>query len=95
MQFVIMAYDGDDKDALERRMKVRPIHLERMDELKKGGTFVFGGAMLDDKETMVGSILVCEFPGWEDIENYLETEPYVMGGVWQKIEVKPFRQAKI
>jgi len=95
MQFVIMAYDGDDKNAIERRMKVRPSHLEKMGELKAAGHFIFGGAILDDEKTMVGSVLVCEFPGWEDVESYLETEPYVMGAVWQKIEVKPFRVANI
>jgi uncharacterized protein len=71
------------------------LHLERMQELKVQGNFIFGGAILDDKETMVGSVLVCEFPSWDDIESYLETEPYVMGGVWKKIEIKPFRMASI
>lgn len=95
MQFVIIAYDGTDADALERRMKARPMHLDRMQDLKEEGKFIFGGAILDDAEKMVGSVLVCDFPGWDEIEAYLETEPYVMGGVWQKIEVKPFRKASI
>lgn len=94
MQFVLTAYDGTDKDALDRRMKVRPMHLEAVEKLRESGNFHFGGAILDDNEKMIGSVVVYEFPGWEEMEAYLETEPYVMGGVWQKIEVKPFRLAK-
>lgn len=94
MQFVLIAYDGTDKDALERRMKVRPQHLEGVEKLREDGHFHFGGAILDDNEQMVGSVVVYEFPGWDEMEACLENEPYVLGGVWQKIEVKPFRLAK-
>lgn len=94
MQFVVIAYDGTDKEANERRMKARPMHLEAMEELRRNGNFHYGGAILDDNEQMVGSVVVCEFPGWDEMEAWLENEPYVIGGVWQKIEVKPFRLAK-
>lgn len=95
MQFIVIAYDGTDAEAEGRRMKVRPLHLERMKELKSSGNFVSGGAILDEKEKMVGSMLVCDFPGWEEMEAWLETEPYFIGGVWQDIEVKRFRMASI
>ncbi|MBM3420661.1 MAG: hypothetical protein FJY11_05950 [Bacteroidetes bacterium] len=95
MQFVLIAYDGTDGKALERRMNARPMHLERVKELKDEGRFVFGGAILDDDEKMVGSVVVYDFPGWQEVEDYLETEPYVAGGVWKKIEIKKFRMASI
>jgi len=95
MQFVLTALDGTDKNAQERRMKIRPMHLEKMNELKESGNFLFGGAILDDNENMVGSVVAFEFPGWDDIEAYLEAEPYVSGGVWKKIDIKPFRMAKL
>ncbi len=95
MQFIIIAYDGTDAKAEERRLKVRPLHLERMKELRATGNFVCGGAILDMAGKMSGSMLICEFPDMEDVEEYLKTEPYVAGGVWQDIEVKPFRMATI
>lgn len=95
MQFVLIAYDGSDGEATERRMKARPMHLEKVRELKQEGKFIFGGAMLDDTGQMTGSVVVYDFPDWESIEGYLETEPYVIGGVWQKIEIKPFRVASV
>jgi uncharacterized protein YciI len=47
MQFLLVAYDGTDSGALERRMKVREDHFRRIDLLKKSGEFLFGGAILD------------------------------------------------
>ena len=42
MQFIIFAYDGKDEDALSRRMKVRPQHLENMEKLKAEGHVICG-----------------------------------------------------
>ena len=51
MQFLLIAYDGTDDGALERRMKVRGEHLRRIEILKKSGEFLFGGAILNESRT--------------------------------------------
>ena len=38
---------------------------------------------------MKGSALVMEFPDRAALDKYLESEPYVVENVWQKIEVEP------
>jgi uncharacterized protein YciI len=38
-QFVLIAYDGTDADALSRRMAARPAHLENVRQLKAKGQF--------------------------------------------------------
>ncbi len=95
MQFLLVAYDGTDPGALERRMKVRQEHLEKIALLKKTGELVFGGAILDNDGRMIGSMVVYEFPDREALENRLREEPYITGGVWQKIEIHPYRLAII
>lgn len=95
MQFLLTASDGTDDGALERRMKVRPSHLEKVAQLKKQGEFLVGGAILDDNGKMIGSMIVYDFPDRQALDKYLETEPYVTSGTWQKIEIRPFRLAKI
>lgn len=95
MQFVLIGYDGTDSEARERRLNARPLHLDKVRELKESGNFHFGGAILDDEEKMVGSVVIYEFPGWDEMEAYLDTEPYVTEGVWKKMDVKPFRLANI
>lgn len=43
MQFVIMAYDGED--ALERRLEVRQQHIDNLGKID--GRIVCGGGLLD------------------------------------------------
>jgi uncharacterized protein YciI len=94
MQFLLIAYDGTDSGALERRMKVREDHFRRINLLKKSGEFLFGGAILDDNGKMIGSMIVFDFPDRQSLDDQLKDEPYLTGGVWEKTEIRPFRPAK-
>ncbi len=95
MQFILLAYDGTDPAATDRRMKVRPEHLEKIKELKISGEFLFGGAILNDEGKMIGSMIIYECPDRATLDEILKKEPYITGGVWKKIEIQPFRHAKI
>ena len=95
MQFLLIGYDGTDPEALDRRMKVREEHLEKIKQLKIKGECLVGGAILDDAGTMTGSMLVYDFPDRKALEEKLKEEPYYTKGVWQKVEIKPFRLAII
>lgn len=95
MQFLLVAFDGTDPGALDRRMKVRPEHLEKIAILKKRGEFLLGGAILDDNEKMIGSMIVFEFPDRAALDRSLKNEPYIVHKVWKKIEIRPYRLAKI
>ena len=93
MQFVIMARDGTDAEALARRQAVRPHHLDRIQPLVDAGSILTGGAILDDDGNMHGSVLLVEFPSRDELDAWLDNDPYMTGGVWQQIEVVPFRVA--
>ena len=84
MQFLVKAYDGEGK--LNKRMEVRPRHLEGMKAL--GKQVIVAGGLLDNAGRMKGSALVMEFPDRIALDAYLTSEPYVVEGVWQKIEVE-------
>ncbi len=85
MQFLIKAYDGDGM--LDKRMAVRPRHLEGMNKL--GKQIICAGGLLDEEGKMKGSALIVEFEDRAALEEYLSNEPYVVEGVWQEIEVEP------
>jgi uncharacterized protein len=95
MQFLLVAYDGTDSEALDRRLKVRGEHLEKIEILKKKGECLVGGAILDDNGKMKGSMIVYEFPDRNSLEESLKDEPYYTNGVWQKVDIQPFRLAII
>ncbi len=67
-------------------MAVRPRHLEGMKKL--GKQIICAGGLLDDAGKMKGSALVLEFPDQAALDAYLKNEPYVVEGVWQRIEVE-------
>ncbi len=95
MKYVVHAYDHTDSEALSRRMAVRGRHLEGVAVMKTKGTFLLGGALLDDEERMIGSMMLMEFESPADLQDWLDVEPYVQEGVWNHIDVKPFRQAQV
>ena len=84
MQFLIKAYDGPNM--LDKRMEVRPRHLEGLKAL--GKQVIIAGGLLDDEGKMKGSAVIVECPDRATLDRYLESEPYVVEGVWQKIEVE-------
>lgn len=92
-QYLITAYDYTDDQALTRRLAVREAHLAKVRELKATGNFLQGGAILNAEGTMIGSALMMAFDTEKELNNWLATDPYVTGQVWDKIDVKPFRCA--
>jgi uncharacterized protein len=95
MQYLLIAYDGTETGAIDRRMKSRPDHLEKIAVVKKNGQFLCGGAILNDQGTMIGSMILYETENREALDKLLENEPYIYNHVWEKIDIMPFRMAKI
>jgi uncharacterized protein YciI len=93
MQFLVIARDGTDDGAVDRRLEVRPKHLEWIAPLVGAGNVLVGGAMLSGSGDMVGSMMLVDFPDRAAVDDWLEHDPYVTGGVWKEIEVQPFRTA--
>ena len=85
MQFVVKAYDGEGM--LEKRMEVRPRHLEGMKRLLDH--IICAGGLLDDEGKMKGSLMVMEYESRKDLDDYLENEPYMLEHVWEKVEIEP------
>lgn len=95
MQFILIAYDGNDADAINRRMGCRAEHLEKMEGVKKNGKFLCGGAILDESGKMIGSMILYEVADRMELDRLLQDEPYISNKVWEKIEIRPFKMAKI
>lgn len=84
-QFVVRAYDGEGM--LDKRMEIRPRHLEGMEQIRE--YVICAGGLLDDTGRMKGSMLVMEFENRQQLDEYLASEPYVQEHVWEKIVVEP------
>ncbi len=88
----------DVANSLSARQSVRPAHLERLEALQKEGRLVLAGpnpAIESDnpgEAGFTGSIIIAEFTDLESAKAWAEADPYVAAGVYQSVEVKPFKQ---
>jgi uncharacterized protein len=91
MQFVVIAYDYTDEDALNRRLNCRQEHIDTISRLKQQGHMIHGGAILSDSGQMQGSIIVADFPSRNELDAWLEAEPYIRNRVWERITVHAYQ----
>jgi len=94
-QYLVTAYDYTDTEALQRRMSVRPHHLDAAKDLRANGNYVLGGAILNEDEKMIGSVMILQFETEEELEAWKQNEPYITQKIWESVDVKPFRVADV
>ena len=95
MQFVVIAHDYKDEKALERRLAVRDEHLRNAEKMFSNNKLIFASALLNDDGNMDGSVMVVDFPTEEDLrKDWLDSEAYVVGKVWEDITISKAKVAK-
>ncbi len=90
---------GEDvADSLPRRIANRPAHLARLETLKSEGRLLLSGPFpaIDSADPgpagFTGSLIVAEFPSLQDAEAWAYADPYLSGGVYTKVTVRPFKK---
>ena len=94
-QYIVTAYDYTDDGALERRMNVRPHHLDGAKTLRESGNYILGGALLNEERNMIGSVMILQFETEEALEAWKQGEPYITQKIWESVDVKPFKVAVV
>jgi uncharacterized protein YciI len=89
MQF--MAYCLDKTGALEIRMANRPKHVEYLTSYND--KLLFAGPLLDEKEAMIGSLLVLDVADRAEMDKFLTNDPYAKAGLFQSVSVHGVRKA--
>lgn len=89
MQYIVTGYDGTDEKAIDRRLDAREEHLKGVEKRFRAGEHLYAAALLDETGKMIGSLMVVEYPSREELDKWLENEPYIIGKVWEKVEIKP------
>lgn len=87
----------DVENSLESRLAARPEHVNRLNALKDQGRLVLAGPnpSIDSEDPgqagFSGSIIVAEFESLEAAQAWADQDPYIVSGVYQSVEVKPFK----
>ncbi len=96
MWYVIEGYDG--QQVLPARLAARPAHLARLQALQEQGHLLLAGPCpaIDAEDPgpagFSGSLVVAWFEDLEAARAWADADPYVEAGVYQRVEVRPFRK---
>ena len=96
MLYAIIGRDSDN--SLDKRMAVRPAHLDRVQKLQDAGRLLLAGPFpaVDGEDPgpagFLGSLIVAEFESLEAARNWAEDDPYVHSGAYASVEVLPFKK---
>jgi len=96
---MLYAIMGEDvANSLEKRLPVRPAHLQRLQALKDEGRLVLAGPhpAIDNSDPgpagFTGTLVVAEFPSLEAAQQWADADPYIAAGIYASVKVKPFRK---
>lgn len=95
MWYAILSQDVDD--SLPLRAKARPDHLARVEALMNQGRLLVAGPhpSIDAEDPgaagFSGSLIIAEFDSLESARLWADSDPYVKAGVYQQVDVKPFK----
>ena len=96
MWYAIMCEDV--ADSLQKRLSVRPAHLQRLEALQREGRLLLAGPFpaIDAEDPgqagVTGTLLVAAFKSLADAKAWADSDPYVGAGVFKQVIVKPFRK---
>jgi uncharacterized protein YciI len=96
MWYVI--YSEDIGDSLALRKQTRAAHLERIQLLVDQGRVLVAGPCpaIDNEDPgeagFTGSLVIAEFESLEEAQQWADTDPYSIAGVYQKVVVKPYKK---
>lgn len=88
----------DVADSLDKRLAVRPAHLERLHALQQAGKLLLAGPFpqTDSNDPgsagFSGSLIVADFASLADAQAWADADPYVAAGVYASVSVKPFKK---
>ncbi len=89
MYFVV--FTTDKVKQLELREKLRSEHRIHLREHQHPVKVVIGGPTLDDQGVnMNGTLLVIEAKSLEDVNSYLQDDPYIKNNLFDSIVIRPW-----
>jgi uncharacterized protein len=88
----------DVENSLAARVAARPAHVARLERLRDEGRLRLAGPFpaIDAADPgpagFSGSLIVADFPSLDAAQAWADADPYLSGGVYARVDVRPFRQ---
>ena len=88
MLYVLICKDKIDSEEL--RKEVRPHHLHYLEDFD---IKLAGPILSHDQTTMIGSMILLDCENREAAEAFASQDPYNNAGLFESVEISPFRQS--
>jgi len=79
----------DKPGMLETRKAHRDAHL---DHIRQSGAIEQAGPFLDEAGGMCGSLLIMEAGSLAEVEAWCEADPYARAGLFERVEIRPWKR---
>lgn len=88
----------DVANSLQKRLASRPAHVARLQALQAQGRLLLAGPFpaVDAEDPgaagFTGSLILAEFSSLSEAQSWADADPYLAGGVYSDVSVRPFRK---
>ncbi|KAK9765911.1 hypothetical protein K7432_005379 [Basidiobolus ranarum] len=93
-QYLVIAKDFIDAEAISRRLATRETHLDRCRDLHKQNKILVVGALRSDDSDygkMLGSCHIYEAKNVEEVKKIISQDPYIDARVWEDVKIIPLK----
>src|SRR6202043_2855288 len=87
VKFMVLAWDVPGESGVARRDELRAAHMDGITERFHDGSVILGAGIYDDASVVRGSVVILDCESRADVDSYLGTEPFQIGGLWDRVEV--------
>lgn len=81
----------DKPNSLDIRKANRDKHLAYLSEIEDR-VLAAGPLLAEDGESMIGSVLIVEFPDRAEAEEFARNDPYAQAGLFASVTIWPWRR---
>jgi len=91
-------YSHDKPGSLPKRLQAREAHLARVQALLAEGRLLLAGPRpaIDAADPgpagFLGSLVVAQFDSLPEAQAWVDADPYIEAGVYERVEVSPFNR---
>ncbi|ORX90962.1 hypothetical protein K493DRAFT_265124 [Basidiobolus meristosporus CBS 931.73] len=97
-QYLVIAKDFIDEEAISRRLATRDSHLSRCRTLYKDKLMLAAGALKSDDSDygkMLGSYHIYEADSIQKVKELISQDPYLVGRVWEDVKIMPLNMVPL
>ncbi len=84
---MVLAWDGPGESGVELRDQLRAAHMDAISARFHDGSVILGAGIYDDSGVVRGSVVILDCESRGSVDSYLESEPFQIGGLWERVEV--------